>query len=418
MVPDSETGHTHISGRNITADKLLEDQFDMQHMALLESEARFRQMAETIEDCFWMFDPAADTMLYVSPAYEHITGYPPDLLYADSGAHLRLLIPSDQERLRETFNTPFLAYDERYRIQRADGQITWVWESAFTVTDEAGQPYRVVGILRDVNLEKQAELHIQEQNETLQATNRDLEAARVQAEAASRLKSSFLATMSHELRTPLNAIIGYTELQQAGMAGPLSADQEQYLERTLVNANDLLRLINEVLDLSKIEAGRMELVNQPFPPAALLQGIVNQHQVLAGAKQIALSLEGAEALPSQLIGDCNRIKQLVVNLLANAIKFTERGYVQVETRREGACWQIIVSDSGIGIPPELQATIFDEFRQVDGGLARQHGGSGLGLAIVKKFVTLMHGTIDVESAVGVGSRFRLGLPLPTPPAEA
>jgi PAS domain S-box-containing protein len=411
VVPDIESGLFHISGRDITADKLLEDQFDIQHKALLESEARFRQMAETVDDCFWMYDPAADEYLYVSPAYERITGYPADRLYQDADGHSQLVIPEDWERLEPLLRDPTMAYDERYRIRQADGRMVWVWESVFAIQDESGKPYRVVGILRDVTAEKEAEGQIQQQNEVLHITNRELETARTQAEEASRLKSRFLATMSHELRTPLNAIIGYTQLQQAGLAGSLSAEQTQYLERTLVNAADLLRLINEVLDLSKIEAGRMELLRKSFAPTRLLQDIMSQHQVLAESRGLGFCLEGADALPPKLIGDAGRIKQMVVNLVANAIKFTERGQVRLRTAYTAERWIIQVVDTGIGVPAEMQATIFDEFRQVDGNVTRQHGGSGLGLAIVRKFVHLMNGDISVSSVMGEGSTFTLSIPL-------
>jgi PAS domain S-box-containing protein len=414
VVPDLQMGLIHLTGRDVTSDKLLEDQFDIQHKALLESESRFRQMAETIEDCFWMYDPLADEMIYVSPSYERITGHPVSFLYDNPNAHLELIAPEDRERISRLWSTPTSVFDERYRILRPDGIVAWVWESTYVACNDEGAPYRVIGILRDITSDKLIEQRIHEQNEMLQATNQDLEIARSQAEEASRLKSRFLATMSHELRTPLNAIIGYTQLQQAGMAGPISKVQEEYLNRTLVNAEDLLRLINEVLDLSKIEAGRMELARKPFSPAQLLQEITSQHQVLAEAKSLNFSLTWEDTLPPTVIGDTGRVKQIIVNVIANAIKFTERGFVRVQSHWDENCWQVIVQDSGIGIPPEMQQTIFDEFRQVDGGLTRPYGGSGLGLSIVKKLIRLMNGNIQVSSRVGQGSTFTLCLPLPVP----
>lgn len=414
VVPDLQMGLIHLTGRDVTSDKLLEDQFDIQHKALLESESRFRQMAETIEDCFWMYDPLADEMIYVSPSYERITGHPVSFLYDNPNAHLELIAPEDRERISRLWSTPTSVFDERYRILRPDGIMAWVWESTYVACNDEGAPYRVIGILRDITPDKLIEQRIHEQNEILQATNHDLEIARSQAEEASRLKSRFLATMSHELRTPLNAIIGYTQLQQAGMAGPISSLQEEYLNRTLVNAEDLLRLINEVLDLSKIEAGRMELARKPFSPAQLLQEITSQHQVLAEAKRLTFSLTGQEALPPWVIGDAGRVKQIIVNVVANAIKFTEQGSVHLQTCWDADGWQVNVQDSGIGIPPEMQQTIFDEFRQVDGGLTRPYGGSGLGLSIVKKLIRLMNGNIQVSSRVGQGSTFTLCLPLPVP----
>ncbi len=250
----------------------------------------------------------------------------------------------------------------------------------------------------------------------LKRANAEMAKAREIAEAANQLKSQFLANMSHELRTPLNAIIGYAQLQLAGMAGDLSDEVADYQERILVNAQDLLRLINDVLDVSKIEAGRMELVNRPYNLTDMMNDVYKQFAVLAESKGVNFRLELDEALPGMLIGDEVRTKQIAVNLVSNATKFTSSGEVILKTERvDDDHWRIVVTDTGVGIPAHLREVIFDEFRQVDSGSTREYGGTGLGLAIVRRLVLMMDGTIQVKSEVGEGSTFTVTLPLVVEP---
>ncbi len=259
---------------------------------------------------------------------------------------------------------------------------------------------------------RQIEQQVQRQNESLVKANRELAVARKQAEAANLLKSQFLATMSHELRTPLNAVIGYAQLQLAGMVGALSDEQYGFQERILANAQHLLGLINEVLDLSKIEAGRLDLAEKPFDLRACMAEIVFQNQVLAADKGLTFSLMTDERLPEMIVGDRGRIKQVIINLISNAIKFTDTGAITVDiVLYNKDNWRVTVTDTGTGIAPHLQETIFDEFRQAENGLER--GGTGLGLAIVRKLVLMMGGNIRLNSEVGVGSTFTVTLPLIT-----
>lgn len=278
--------------------------------------------------------------------------------------------------------------------------------------DRQGQLTGRAVVFRDITDRKQAEQQIQAQNEALVKANEELALARKQAEHATQLKSQFLATMSHELRTPLNAVIGYTEIQLAGMAGSLTSEQEEYQTRVLANAEHLLALINDLLDLSKIEAGRMDLAQKPFNVAEWVREIALQNRVLADEKGLRFEVELDEHLPECITGDASRLKQVVINLLSNAFKFTEAGEVRLQVRRnDRESWKIIVSDTGIGIPAHAQDTVFEEFRQLDGSSRRQYSGTGLGLAIVRKLVLMMGGNIRLKSETGKGSTFFVTLPL-------
>jgi signal transduction histidine kinase len=253
---------------------------------------------------------------------------------------------------------------------------------------------------------------LEEQNKALSVTNDELSAARKDAEAANRLKSEFLASMSHELRTPLNAIMGFSQVLMAGVAGELTEKQNERIGRIYNSGQTLLNMINDILDISKIEAGRMEIVNRPFVVADWLGEINKQLEGLAQAKSLEFNVKHDPGLPETLVGDETRLKQIATNLISNAIKFTDAGKINVEiSKHEDDNWAIIVTDTGIGIPSHALDFIFDEFRQVDGSTQRKHGGTGLGLAIVRKLAMLMGGTVQVDSSPGVGSTFTVMLPL-------
>jgi signal transduction histidine kinase/DNA-binding response OmpR family regulator len=241
------------------------------------------------------------------------------------------------------------------------------------------------------------------------------------ARSASRLKSEFLANMSHELRTPMNAILGFTELVHNGALGPVTDKQKEGLGRVLRNARNLLDLINDVLDLSKIEAGKMEVATQEFNPRAVVEGVIATIEPLATKKGLEVRVLLA-ASPELVAGDEGKVRQIVLNLLSNAVKFTEAGAIEVSLDTQQASWTVAVKDSGIGIAPELHGLIFEEFRQVDASSTRSRGGTGLGLAICQKMAQLMGGYVTVASTPGEGSTFTLNLPLAVsasvPAAEA
>jgi len=232
-----------------------------------------------------------------------------------------------------------------------------------------------------------------------------------QLEAANRHKSEFLANMSHELRTPLNAVIGFSEVLQERMFGELNEKQADYVNDIHSSGRHLLALINDILDLSKIEAGRMELDSSEFDLPAMLETALTLVRERAQRHGIALSLETAPGVGT-VRGDERKLKQVTLNLLSNAVKFTpEGGSVRLGARMNGAAIEVSVADTGVGIAPEDQALVFDEFRQVGNDAARKAEGTGLGLALARKFVELHGGTIRLESAPGRGSTFTFTLPV-------
>lgn len=298
------------------------------------------------------------------------------------------------------------------------GEVIWLRTSKVPLHDAMGQGFGILGVYDDITERKEAEHKIHQQNLQLVKSNRELAVARRQADESSKLKSQFLATMSHELRTPLNAIIGYSDIVLAGMAGELLKDQHDFHQRILANAEHLLSLINDILDLAKIEAGRMDVNQSPFNIKAWLDEIVMQVDGLAKGKGLRFEAVIDQRLPKVLVGDAGRIKQVVINLLSNAFKFTNEGHVKLDLRQNSKnSWTINVIDTGIGISPTAQEVIFDEFRQVDNSSTRKHGGTGLGLAIVRRFVLAMGGNIKVRSELGVGSTFTVFLPLIEPSSE-
>jgi PAS domain S-box-containing protein len=313
--------------------------------------------------------------------------------------------------------TQKLEREETIEIETGEGAAQRFFE--LQVSHLYNRSHRVTGrvvILHEITDHKRIEAQIRAQNEALTKTNQELELARNKAEEATRLKSQFLATMSHELRTPLNAIIGYSDIVLAGMTGELTPEQRNYQERVLANADHLLTLINDILDLSKVEAGRMDFTRKPFNLQSWLKDVEFQTRGLAEQKQLRLVLTLAPDLPPVVQGDAARLKQIALNLLSNAIKFTDEGSVRLDIRKaDDETWALVVTDTGMGIPPHMHDVIFEEFRQVDGTSRRAYGGTGLGLAIVHKFVLMMGGNVRVDSEPGKGSIFTVTLPLVAEP---
>ncbi len=232
----------------------------------------------------------------------------------------------------------------------------------------------------------------------------ELEAARDRAEAADRTKSAFLATMSHELRTPLNSIIGFTGLLLQGLAGPLNNEQLTQMGMIKASGQHLLDLINDVLDISKIEAGQIEISCQPFNLRDSIIKVINTITPLAAKKSLPIKVQIADDI-HDITGDSRRVEQVLLNLLSNAVKFTEQGQVSVTASRDDGQYLFSVTDTGPGISKEDIGLLFQPFKQIDTGLTRKYEGTGLGLAICKRLVDKMGGRISVESTPGVGSTF-------------
>ena len=244
--------------------------------------------------------------------------------------------------------------------------------------------------------------------------NAELRAAMQRAESANRMKSEFLASMSHELRTPLNGILGFSELLQEEVA-----DDEQREHARLINASGrhLLQLVNAILDLAKIEAGRMDCHSEPVRLRPMLEEVIRVHAGTAEQKGIACRLEADGALPATFVCDRTKVIQVLNNLLHNAVKFTGRGEVVLAVRAEGDALRFEVRDTGPGISPDKQATIFERFVQGENFLTRQYGGAGLGLALARELVELMGGRIGLHSVPGEGATFDFTLPLQPAPKE-
>ncbi len=237
----------------------------------------------------------------------------------------------------------------------------------------------------------------------------ELEVARQKAESADHLKSAFLATMSHELRTPLNSIIGFTGLLIQGLAGPLNDEQRKQLGMVQNSSRHLLDLINDVLDISKIEAGQLDIEAEPFDLMASINKVVGLVSPLAEKKGLTLSLRTAGEMGT-FVGDKRRVEQIIINLVNNSIKFTEKGFIEISCAARDTDVVLSVKDSGIGIDAGNLERIFNPFQQVDTGLSRRHEGTGLGLSITRKLVDMMGGQISVQSAIGEGSTFTVILP--------
>ncbi len=253
------------------------------------------------------------------------------------------------------------------------------------------------------------EKRVEERTNELIVANGALLEAKEAAESADRLKSSFLATMSHELRTPLNSIIGFTGILLQQLAGPLTAEQTKQLSIVRDSSRHLLALINDVLDISKIEAGQLAMSCAPFNLKSSIDKIANIVKPLAEKKKLALHVDVVPEIDS-FTSDERRVEQILINLFNNAIKFTDQGHVTLTAKTDEKWIHLSVADTGIGIRPEDMGQLFKPFRQIDSGLSRQHEGTGLGLVICQRLAELLGGSIHVESTLQKGSVFTLQLP--------
>ena len=378
--------------------------------ALRESNEKFHQLADNITDAFWIRSPDMREVHYISPAFERIWGRSAESLYASPQGWSDFIVPEDRERVVAAFaaltgDAPSL--DIEYRIVRPDGEIRWVRARGFQVRDAAGQLIRLTGIVTDITERQRAAEALRTSMLALQAEIVERKRAEDAAETANRSKSEFLANMSHEIRTPLNGVVGMTEL---ALGTDLSTEQREYLDMVKASGESLLTVINDILDFSKIEAGKLAIDVVPFDLSDSVATTLKLLATRAHVKGLELAYEIRPDVPTALLGDPSRLRQIITNLMGNAIKFTEHGEVvltvEAETQTDDeATLRFSVSDTGIGIPQEQQEAIFKPFVQADGSTTRKYGGTGLGLAISTTLVALLGGRIWLESETGKGSTF-------------
>ncbi|HLY61476.1 MAG TPA: ATP-binding protein [Terriglobia bacterium] len=345
----------------------------------------------------WAWNLGTGELFWSKETYR-IFGFDPSEVQASlCDTFLQRIHPEDRPKIRRGLDAASIdtkQVETDYRIVLPDGSLKHIHDVVYPVTDESGEVFERYGVIMDTTEHKQ--------------TEEELRAAKEAAEAANRAKSEFLANMSHEIRTPMNGILGMTELT---LDTDLTSEQRDYLGMVKSSADCLLTVVNEILDFSKIESGKFEIDSIDFNLRECLEQSIKTVALRGQQKGLEMLCEVWPNVPAVVVGDPMRLRQIIINLAGNAIKFTEAGKVtlrvQLESQLEnGITLQFAVSDTGCGIPPEKLDLIFGAFSQADGSVTRKHGGTGLGLTISKKLVEMMGGRIWVESEVGKGSTFR------------
>ncbi len=389
----------------------------------------FRQITESLGQIFWIADCEQKRLVYVSPSMFDTWLIDPRAVLNDASYWFASVHPADRERAEKAY---FSMLDGdisscEYRMVRADGEIRWVRSRNQVLhASPDGGSKRVAGLLEDVTSERKAHNALQDSRDELvkhvnelKGENRErrraeeqLRAAKDLAEAGSRAKSQFLRNVSHELRTPLNGIMGMVQL---ALESELSKDQRDFLNVASESATKLLAIVNDILDFTQTDTGRLELAEAPFNLRDAIREVANRVAPQAAEKQLDFAWFLSSHVPTSVVGDKRRLMQVVTHLCANAVKFTQQGSVTLEVscedRADRRRVSFTVSDTGIGIPEECRSTIFEAFTQADGSLTRSQGGTGIGLAICSRLVALMSGDIGVQSEPGKGSRFTFSIPM-------
>ena len=369
--------------------------------ALRESEAQFRSLIANIPGISYRcrMEPGWP-MVYISEAAERITGWPTAAFMGSSPqiSLAGLVPPHDVDRIativKQSAQTdkPFVL---EFELRTRSGELRWMWGNGSISHASDGSVKWIDGVLLDITERRQME------DELVRAKER--------AEAAAQARTNFLANMSHEIRTPMNAVLGFTDVV---LDGELQPTQRKHLETVHKSARSLLHLLNDILDSSKLDRGALELESLPFSLTELAQQVCAEQSIQAERKQLKLRCQVDTDADGIVQGDPHRIRQVLLNLLGNAIKFTERGEVELSCQREGEHVHFRVRDTGIGIAADRLASIFEAFTQADASMSRRFGGTGLGTTIAKQLTELMGGRIWAESTPGVGSTFHVTLPLP------
>jgi len=380
--------------------------------ALKRSERQYRLLAENVQDVIWIINLDRGAFTYISPSVAHLTGYQPEealnlpleqIITVASLVHVRDQLQRQGGPLSSSVARSAWTLNTEIELVRKDGSTVWVENSVGPLKDP-GIPYNaILGVTRDITDRRQRV---------------EMQQAKAAAEKASRAKSEFLANMSHELRTPLNHIIGFSELVVDQHFGTLNETQADYLKDVLHSSHHLLELINDILDLSKVEAGKMEIQHEEVELEPLLQSSLTMIKEKSLKRGIHLAFDMGPA-PPVIQADKRKFKQVLYNLLSNAVKFTPEGgevrLAAVEkpgSNGDGPYLEVSIRDSGIGVHPDNLERIFNSFEQADSSTARNFEGTGLGLALSRRLVELHGGRIAAESdGEGCGSRFSFTLPI-------
>ena len=377
--------------------------------ALRFSEERYALAVKGSNDGLWDWDTDNDR-IYISPRFQEIAGMTHGETVLDSEQMLSYVHFDDHARHMKAMHAHLRGdaefYTAEYRIRCEDGSDRWVLNRGAGQRDASGHVYRVAGSLTDITVRKQAEMALRN--------------AKEQAEAATRTKSQFLANVSHELRTPLNAIIGLAEMLREEAEESDEGDLSEPLQRIVSAGRHLLHLINDLLDLTKIEAGRLDLHIEDFHIAPMVHDVATTARGLAIANDNQLAVSCNDDIGT-MHSDITRVRQIMLNLLSNAFKFTEQGAVTLEAVRESVSsqdWLVVaVADTGIGMSEEQIERLFQEFTPADNSMTRKYGGTGLGLAISRRLCKLLGGDIIVQSELHKGTTFTVRLPVAGPPSQ-
>lgn len=367
--------------------------------ALMESEKKYRELTENISELVYCMDPKTFAITYANQAVEDIFGYTVEEWLSNTDSWVNSIYPEDIGNVLLKYEQMKLTLENgviEYRIRRKDGTIRWVEDHISWLVDREANTVSVNGILHDVTKRKEAEIAL------INAKNT--------AESANKMKSEFIANMNHELRTPLNSIIGFSDILLEKNIGSLNEKQSKYVSNVSNSGKHLLNVITDILDISKVEAGKMELQHKKFRIKEILDDIEAIVFPLAEKKNIYLSTR-LEADGLYIKADRLKLTQVLFNLISNAIKFTDNeGSVVVDVQDKGNSVSFLVSDTGIGIPENHYEKIFEPFTQVDSSPTRTYGGTGLGLTLVKKFVEMHDGEVWIKSELGEGTTIGFSIP--------
>ena len=390
-------GHTKVRGEHFFVAFIadIRDRIEMER-AIRESEAKFRSFISNIPGiAYRCLDDDSWPMIFISDAVEDITGYPPQAfcLPNPTKSFVDLYHPDDLTAIEKAIENGG-HFEMEYRIYHKDGSIRWLRESGPFVSSEDGKSTWLDGFIMDITSRREMENALKEAKEA--------------AEDAAAARTTFLANMSHEIRTPMNAIIGFSDLM---LHDDLNREQQKHMTTINRSARSLLHLLNDILDSAKLDKGKLELDYRSFVLTEEVDTVISTFWLEAKRKQLTLDVEISEQLASAYRGVPERLRQVLNNLIGNAVKFTSEGRVLLEVKPRGDEVAFIISDTGIGMTASQVKKVFDPFAQADASMSRKYGGTGLGTTISKQLVELMGGSIEASSVEGEGSVFSFTLPL-------